>query len=202
MEVSQIDDGFLGGNLEATFTFVVNGESRTWVNNDLGTGTHSIGITYLVPVPADSSTITLSVSGVEDDLISDDTLPGFTQVWGQAQNWGIGSQAGSASDSNITYTLHYTITCARSRASVMVSRVALQAYGQQKAERRKATNVSETTLIAWSLDRLRREGWEVIAATDREFVFRGVGNFAGLIERRFGHGRRQEPRARQEDPKA
>jgi hypothetical protein len=186
MNVSEIDDGFLGGDLEATFTFTVNGESRVFENEDLGVGIHSIGITFLVPVPAESSTITLNVSGVEDDEIFDDTLAGFTQVWGQAQNWGVGAQSGSASDSNITYTLSYTITCARQRVAAVVSRAALLAYGQAKAKRREARDVSETTLIGWSIDRLRRGGFELVQASDREYHFRGVGNFANLVEKQFG----------------
>ena len=185
MNVSAIDDGFLGGDLEATFTFTVNGESKVYENEDLDVGTHSIGIPFLVPVPANSSTITLFVSGVEDDTFFDDTLPGFTQVWGQAQNWGIGAQSGSASHSNITYTLNYTITCGR-QTTVAVSRAALLQYGQEKAKKRKATGRSDTTLVGWSVDRLRRDGWEVVQTTGQEYVFRGVGPLAGQVERKFG----------------
>lgn len=185
INVSATDDGFLGGDLEATFTFTVNGESRTYVNEDLDVGTHSIGINFLVPVPADSSTITLSVSGEEEDTFFNDTLAGFTQVWGQAQNWGIGAQAGSASDSNISYTLNYTITCAR-QTTASVSRAALLQYGQNKAKRRKATDLSETMLVGWSVDRLRRGGWELVQVTEHEHVFKGVGPLAGMVERKFG----------------
>jgi hypothetical protein len=186
MNVTSTDDGFLGGDLEATFTFTVNGESRVWVNNDLGVGSHSIGITFSVPVPADSSTITVSASGVEDDTFDDDVLAGFTQVWGQAQNWGVGSQTGSASDSNITYTLNYTITCARQQAVSTVSRAALLAYGQDKAKQRKAEGVSETTLVGWSVDRLRRAGFELVQAGEREYHFKGAGTLPARVERRFG----------------
>lgn len=184
INVTDTDDGFLGGDLEATFTFTVNGESRTYVNNDLGEGTHSIGVTFLVPVPAVSSTISISVSGEEDDPIFNDTLAGFTRVWGQADNWGVGSQSGSASDSNITYSLNYTITCAEPSVA-SVSRAALLSYGQLKAKQRKVKGISETTLVGWSVDRLRRDGWEVMQISDKEYVLKGVGKLPAMVERQL-----------------
>jgi hypothetical protein len=125
-------------------------------------------------VPTDSSTISFTVSGIEDDLFFDDPIAGFTQVFGQPQNWGQGFQSGSASDSNITYTLNYTITCARD-ADVAVSRAALLGYARAKAEQRRVEVPTEHIGIAWSLDRLRREGWQVVAATDAQHVLRGPG---------------------------
>lgn len=186
MSVTAIDDGFLGGDLEATFTFVVNGQARTWVNNDLDTGVHNIGITFFVDVPSDTSTITLNVSGVEDDPIFDDDLAGFTHVWGQAQNWGVGSQSGSANDSNITYTLNYEITCAQ-LTTVAVARNTLMAYASEKANtRNEAKAASDTTLLSWGIDRFRREGWEVIQGTGDQLIFKGYGNFPLLMEKKFG----------------
>lgn len=186
MNVTAIDDGFLGGDLEATFTFVVNGQVKTWINEDLDTGVHSIGITFFVDVPTDTSTITLEVSGVEDDPVFDDILAGFTRVWGQAQNWGAGAQSGSASDSNITYTLNYEITCAR-RTTVSVSRATLMAYAEERSKTRNKTKDSTaSTLLSWSLDRFRREGWEVVRATGDQFVLKGVGTFPVLVEQKFG----------------
>jgi len=123
---------------------------------------------------------------VEDDVFFDDVLASFTQAWGQAQNWGAGAQSGSVRDSNITYTLSYTITCARQPGMSAVSQAALLAYGQAKAKRRKVEGVSETTLVGWSIDRLRRGGFALAHASDREFHFRAVGNLANLVERRFG----------------
>jgi hypothetical protein len=185
ISVSAIDDGFLGGNLEAHFTFVVNGQARTWVNNDLGTGVSNIGITMFVDVPADTSTITIEVSGVEDDPVFDDDLAGFNQVWGQAQNWGLGSQAGSASDSNITYSLNYQITCAQ-KTTVAVSRAAIMAYAQERVKKRKkAKAVSQATLFSWSLDRFRRSGWDVQQLTDEHVVLAGYGSFPMLAERKY-----------------
>lgn len=188
INVTAIDDGFLGGNLEATFTFVVNGQARTWINNDLGTGTHNIGLTFFVDVPADTSTITLEVSGIEDDPFFDDILAGFTAVYGQAQNWGVGAQTGAASDSNITYTLNYEITCAQDIA-VQLSRAALLSYGQHKAsKRKKSSGGSPAILLSWGLDRLRREGWQVMHATADEYVLKGAGLLPSLIEKKFGEG--------------
>jgi hypothetical protein len=94
IDVSAIDDGFLGGDLEVTFTFVVNGVAQTWTNNALGTGVTPIGITFFVPVPVPSSTITFEVSGVEDDIFFDDPLAGFPRTFGQPENWGVGFQSG------------------------------------------------------------------------------------------------------------
>ncbi len=185
IDVAAIDDGFLGGDLEATFTFVVNGQVQTWVNPDLAVGTSPIGLTFFVDVPADTSTIVLEVSGVEDDPVFDDPLTGFTHVWGQAQNWGVGFQSGSASDSNITYTLNYQITCAR-QVTVSISREVLMAYAQEKAgKRKKAQPPSASTLLSWGLDRVRRANWELVQATDKEFVFKGYGKFPVLLERKY-----------------
>lgn len=186
MNVTGIDDGFLGGDLEATFTFVVNGQARTWVNNNLDTGVHNIGITFFVDVPSDTSTITLEVSGVEDDPVFDDPLAGFTRVWGQAQNWGVGAQSGSASDSNITYSLNYEITCAQETAFA-VSRQAIMAYAVERAKTRKkaAKDPSESTILSWALDRFRRGNWEIVQATPDHFVFKGYGTLPSLIERKY-----------------
>jgi hypothetical protein len=188
INVTAIDDGFLGGNLEVTFTFTVNGQAQNYVNNDLGTGITAIGMTFFVDVPTDTSTIALSVSGIEHDPFFDDPLAGFTAVWGQAQNWGLGFQTGSASDSNITYTLNYTITCARSR-DVTISRDTLVAYGRAKAALRHV-EASDTALASWALSRFGRDTWEVIQASEDQFVLRGYGALPILVEQRL---REQRP---------
>lgn len=187
IDVSATDDGFLGGDLEATFTFVVNGQVQTYVNEDLDVGVHPIGRTFFVDVPADTSVIALAVSGVEDDLVIDDILPGFTRVFGQAENWGVGFQTGSGSNGHITYTLNYQITCARP-ATVAISRDVLLAYGQETAEKRKRTELTTSTVLSWSLDRLGRADWELIQATDQQYVLRGYGTLPVLLERKYGRG--------------
>jgi serine/threonine protein kinase len=113
MNVSKISDGFgLGGTLETTWTFSVNDQAQTYDENDLDVGVTNIGLEFLADVPTDTSTITFSSSGKEHDVVSDDDLPGFTQVWGQTQNWGLGFQSVSGTNSSITYTLNYQIACA------------------------------------------------------------------------------------------
>jgi hypothetical protein len=185
IDVSAIDDGFLGGNLEVVFTFVVNGQAKTYTNNDLGTGVTPIGISFFVDVPAVTSTISFTVSGIEQDTFFDDPIAGFTRVFGQPENWGQGFQTGSASDSNITYSLNYTITCATD-VTVAISRQALLGYAREKAERRHVDVPTEAIGLAWSLDRLRREGWQVVGVTDRHYVLRGPGTLPLLVERKHG----------------
>jgi hypothetical protein len=187
IDVSAIDDGFLGGDLEVTFTFVVNGVAQTWTNNALGTGVTPIGITFFVPVPVPSSTITFEVSGVEDDIFFDDPLAGFSRTFGQPENWGVGFQSGSASDSNITYKLNYTITCARD-VTMAVSRERLLEYGTRRAETRRGSvrDPSEALLTGWALDRLRRDGWDVVGVTERDYVFKGSGQLLGPLNRPQG----------------
>ena len=187
IDVSAIDDGFLGGNLEAVFTFVVNGQAKTYNNQDLGVGVTPIGISFFVDVPAESSTISFTVSGIEQDPFFPDTIAGFTQVFGQPENWGQGFQTGSAADSNIIYTLNYTITCARD-VDVAISRAALLGYAREKAEMRRVDVPTEHIGIAWALDRLRREGWQVLAATDAQYVLRGPGTLPLLAERKYAGG--------------
>ena len=184
ISVTAIDDGWFGGNLEVDFTFTVNGQAQHYVNNDLGTGVTNIGVTFFVDVPTDTSTISLAVAGIEKDEFFDDILAGFTALYGQAQNWGLGFQTGSASDSNITYTLNYTITCATSR-NVAVSRQLLLAYGRAKAEQRHADRVSETDMEAWALARLGRDSWEVVEVMGDRYMMRGYGNLPRLLEQRF-----------------
>jgi hypothetical protein len=189
IDVTAIDDGFLGGNLEATFTFTVNGQVQTYVNNSLDVGVSPIGITFFVDVPADTSTISVDVSGVEDDPFFDDTLPGFAHIWTQAQNWGVGAQSGAGSDSNITYTLNYTIACAQ-RTTVSISRSTLRAYGEDRVRTREgAESRTPAVLESWALDRLRRSaGWEVVSATQEQYVLAGYGTMPALLERKYGGG--------------
>lgn len=187
IDVSQIDDGTFGGTLEAEFTFVVNGEAKKWLHEDLDIGVTAIGTTFFVDVPAPTSTITLAVAGIEDDDVYDDTLAGFTATYGQPDNWGVGFQSGSASDSNITYTLNYSITCART-STVNVSRAALRAYGARRAETRKGARESGPQIQeSWALDRLRREGWHVVQRTSDDYTLQGSGGpLPRLLEQEFG----------------
>jgi hypothetical protein len=191
IDVTSIDDGFLGGSLEVTFTFSVNGQVQTWQNAALDVGVTPIGLTFFADVPTDTSTIVVDVTGVEDDPFFDDQLPGFNQVFSQGQNWGEGAQAGGGTDSNITYTLNYTIACAR-RTSIAVSRAALVAYGQDRVSTRKgAESASEAVLLSWALDRLRRsDGWEVVSATGEEYTLAGYGVLPARLEKKYGQQRR------------
>ena len=166
---------------------MVNGQSKKYDNNDLDVGVTNIGTTFIVDVPADTSTITFQVSGIEHDPFFDDTIAGFTQVWGQAQNWGVGAQQGSASDFNITYVLNYQITCAQN-TSVVVSREALLRYGQEKARIKRGTDPAQHTpdvLVNWAIDRIRREDWHLTSVAGEQFVFNGYGNFLPLLLKRL-----------------
>jgi hypothetical protein len=185
IDVSAIDDGFLGGSLETTWTFVVNGQVQILQIDPLDVGVRTLGVTFFVDVPTDSSSIVIQVSGVEDDPVFDDQLPGFTHVWGLAQNFGQGAQFGSASDSNITYRMNYLITCAQ-EVTVSIGRQTLSAYAQERAKTRKGVkDPTPATLLSWSLDRLRRGNWDLVLATDREFVFKGYGTLPRLLEQKY-----------------
>jgi hypothetical protein len=112
-------------------------------------------------------------------------MAGFTRVFGQPENWGQGFQTGSASDSNITYTLNYTITCANDNR-VLISRQALIGYARDKVEQRHVEFPGESIALSWSLDRLRRDGWSVVGVTDQEFILSGPGTLPLLVERKHG----------------
>jgi hypothetical protein len=197
IDVSTIDDGFLGGDLETTWTFVVNGQVQTFVEEDLDTGVTPIGLTFFADVPTDTSVIDITVSGVEDDEFFDDPLPGFTRTFTQADNWGLGAQSGSGSDSNITYQMNYDIGCAQ-RTIASASRQALIAYGRERARtRREAEDPSnDVILLSWSIDRLKRGGWELVGPPGAElYTFEGYGApFPLLVERRFAGGGQEEHR--------
>jgi hypothetical protein len=195
IEVSDIDDGFLGGSLETTWTFVVNGQVQILTLNSLDTGVRTLGVTFFADVPTDSSAIVIQVSGIEDDAFFPDRLPGFTHVWGLAQNFGQGVQSGAGSNSSITYRMSYTITCAQ-QVTVALSRERLMAYAQDKAKTRKGVKepMSPATLLSWSLDRLCRASWDLVQATDREFIFKGYGSLPRLIEQKYGGEQVGEPK--------
>ena len=106
------DGGGFGGTLETTWTFAVSDQTQIYNKDGLDVGVTNVGLMFLVDVPDSTSAITFSASGKEHDVFADDDLPGFTRVWGQAQNWGVGSQSVSGTNSSITYTLNYQIACA------------------------------------------------------------------------------------------
>lgn len=185
IDVSSIDDGFLGGTLETEFTFVVNGQVQKWKHTDLDEGVTPIGLSFFVDVPAETSTIVLQVAGIEDDPFFDDNIAGFTHTWGQSDGWGVGAQSGSASDSNITYRLNYQITCARETVAV-VSRRALTQYGAARAKaRKKARGLDEGMLLSWALDRMSRAGWQLESVSDKEVAFRGYGSLPRLLTEKY-----------------
>jgi hypothetical protein len=168
---------------------------QTFVEQDLDTGVTPIGRTFFVAVPTDTSVIDITVSGVETDEFFDDPLPGFTRTFGQADNWGLGAQSGSGSDSNITYQMNYDIGCAE-RTIASASSQALIAYGRERARtRREAEDPSnDAILLSWSIDRLKRGGWELVQTPSAElYTFEGYGTpFPLLVERRFAGGEREQ----------
>ena len=187
MDVTFADDGLGDHTLEASFAILVNGQLRNF-KKDLSVGIHSIGFTYFVDVPADTSVINLTISGTDDDPLFDDSLPGFTRVLGQSENWGLGFQQESASNEEMAYALNYQITCAQ-RGTSVVSRAALLAYAQEKLKSKKRQmneELSNTTLLTWGLNRLRRGGFDVLQTTDEHIVISGSGTLPGLVEQKYG----------------
>jgi hypothetical protein len=185
INVTDINDGLLGGSLETDWTFVVNGQVEQWENEDMDEGVYNIGISFFVDVPTDTSTIVIEVSGIErDPLAPDDPLPVFSRTWGKADDWGLGAQSGTASNSTITYTLNYSINCVISDTIVAVSREALTEYGRRKADQR-GVDVADRTAMSWALTRLQRDGWNVEHASEDEFVVSGSGNLPKLIQQEF-----------------
>lgn len=184
ISVSDVDDGFLGGDLETTWTFVVNGQVQTLTLDPLGTGVTTLGQTFFVEAPAETGSIVISVSGIEDDLVFDDDLPGFTHTWGAAQNFGQGARQGSGSNGSITYQMNYTISCVQRTTSV-VSRATLLAFAG-KSRKAKGKRASEESLLSFALRRLRGKGFEVINTTSAgDFILEGTGNAPTLIQRQL-----------------
>lgn len=185
IDVSSIDDGFLGGTLEVEFTFVVNGQVQKWTHAELDRGVTPIGLSFFVDVPAESSTIVLQVAGIEDDPFFDDDIAGFTRTWGHADGWGVGAQSGSASDSNITYRLNYQITCARETIAVVSRRALLQYAAARAKSRKKARGLDEGMLFSLALDRMARGGWRIESLNDKEVALRGYGNLPRLLTEKY-----------------
>ena len=186
IDVTSVDDGFLGGTLETVWTFVVNGQVQTWINNDLDTGVTAIGLTFFVDVPSPTSSIALQVGGFEKDPFSNDVIAGFSQTWGQAQNWGMGSQSGGNSDSNLTYRINYQIACASS-STFALSKKAVAAYAVDRSKtRKKARQVGVATQASWGLERLRRAGWQLVQVTDDSYILAGSGKLPSLLDKKYG----------------
>jgi len=195
ISVVAIDDGLFGGDLEARFTFFVNGQTKVWdrTTDDvgkLGVGVTNIGTTFFVDVPVASSVIHIEVSGIEIDDFHDDNLAGFTKVWTQSDNWGQGFNQQGANNDSITYNMNYTIGCA-TKATHAISRQALVRMAEVKANARRIPVPSSLVLLNSSLDRLNRAGWTVMTASGDELLVEGYGNLPLLIEERFGEQRKQ-----------
>ncbi len=187
ISVSNVDDGFLGGDLETTWTFVVNGQVRTVSIDPLGTGVTTLGTSFFVEAPAQTGSIVISVSGVETDTFFDDDLPGFTHTWGSAQNFGQGARQGSGSNDHITYQMNYTIACAGPSIGVM-SRANLVRMAQASRKVRDR-QVPDDVLLSFALGRLRAKGFAVVGTTaEGEFMLEGPGNLLSLFQRQVGDG--------------
>lgn len=103
--VSKISDP--GSEVELKLT--VNGQSETWVNDDLPIGITSINRTIVADVGAGSS-LRIAVSGIEKDVTSgDDVLPAFTRTFGADQNFGEGSHRVQVGNSHMTYAMEFEI---------------------------------------------------------------------------------------------
>ncbi len=197
IEVSDIDDGIFGFVLDTEWTFVVNGQVRTRTIDPLDVGTHTIGVSFIVDVPTASSLIDIRVSGVENDFGFDDPLPEFTKTWDSAHDFGQGAQSQSGRNSSITYRMNYTISCAQP-VTVAIARETLLAYAQERLEIRKSNKTltlpTPPMLLSRSLERLRRDNWDLIHVTEREYIFKGYGNLPQLLEQRYGSKTKTEPR--------
>lgn len=184
ISVSNVDDGFLGGDLETMWTFVVNGQVQNLTLDPLGTGVRTLGQTFFIEAPAETGSIVISVSGIEEDTIFNDDLPGFTQIWGAAQNFGLGARQGSGSNEHITYQMNYTISCAE-MIPVVVSRATLLAFARQ-SRKAQGKSASEEILLSFGLRKLREKGFELINTTSAgDFILEGAGNLLALIQRRL-----------------
>lgn len=184
ISVSEVDDGFLGGDLETTWTFVVNGQVQNVTLDPLGTGVTTLGQSFFVEAPAETGSIVISVSGIEDDTLFDDDLPGFTHTWGSAQNFGLGARQGSGSNEHITYQMNYTISCAQERSVVLSRRSLLEFAGQSR--KAQDARVPDEVLLTFALRRLRGKGFELVNTTaEGDFVLQGAGNAPTIIQRQL-----------------
>ncbi len=199
IEVLSASDG-LDDWLEATFTFVVNGQSRVW-KEDLTRGDWPIGIDMYASVANPGDVIDLGVSGIEDDPwpVGDDPLPGFSRTWGRDDDWGVGPHVDSAINGSVSYRLHYQIACAPETQAV-IGRDQMLNLAERKIEQRLAVGarlasagsqagvassgsgsagqsppITEQQKIAWSLNRLERAGYRLQHTTGEEFYFTGHG---------------------------
>lgn len=113
-----------GPDAEWLLTIVVNGQSRTWSQDVRDNQNYSIGFDFIVSLANASSTIRVSSSGQEDDDSSaNDNLPSAEQTHGSFDNWGIGgTRQLSASNSDFSYTINYTVTCLAQAAQSAISR--------------------------------------------------------------------------------
>jgi hypothetical protein len=122
---SSVSAGEPGAAAEWRLTVTVNGDSRTWSNNDVRDSTnYSLGWAFPVDLTDPSTTIRISSSGYEeDDFSANDPLPTAEVTHGSATNWGIGSPPPlSASDQQFSYAINYSISCLQKDATSFITR--------------------------------------------------------------------------------
>ncbi|MDQ4118270.1 MAG: hypothetical protein M3235_15105 [Actinomycetota bacterium] len=104
IDVLEISDP--GSEAEARFTLTANGQSQSFVDDNLGRGTTAINRSVLVTT---AGSLSVRVTGIENDTTSgDDVLPGFTRTFSPAAD-GVGTHRVRASNEHMTYDMHIEI---------------------------------------------------------------------------------------------
>jgi hypothetical protein len=189
INTTKSDDGFASGELEVQLTFTVNAQTQIqqFFNTALQVGTTQLNLQpFLVNVPTQASTISISIQAEEQD---GNQYTGHQKAYGEADDWGIGAHTGNLGGPNeaLIAAVNYNIACAKT-TMVAVPRSALIAYAEDTARRRKIEAPAAELMLSWSLSRLARNQWEIAHVIGDSFLLKGYGTFARRIAERFGKG--------------
>lgn len=154
-----------GAAAEWFLTIVVNGLSRTWVNEDTRDNrSYSIGFDFAVSLVNASSTIRVSSSGhEEDDSSQNDDLPAAEQTHGSFDNWGIGgSRQLSGANSEFTYTINYTVTCLQQAIRSIISVQEAIRFVRQRQEAAGAkSDLGQDELLTFFIRKVSAKGLQL-----------------------------------------
>lgn len=184
-----------GAAAEWFLTIVVNGQSRTWVNEDTRDNrNYSIGFDFVVALVNTSSTIRVSSSGYEeDDTSANDDLPAAEQTHGSFDNWGIGgSRQLSGSNSEFSYTINYTVTCLQQTAQSVISREEAIRYVQRRLEAAGAkSDLSPDELLTIFIRKVSTKGLQLKQIDSGLLLWEGVSPVHKLAPIIFAPQRRK-----------
>lgn len=185
-----------GASAEWFLTIVVNGQSRTWLSQDVrDNNTYLIGFDFAVNLINQSATLQIATSGYEDDNLSaNDDLPAAQQTHGSSDNWGIGaSRSLAGANSEFTYSIYYTVTCLQQALTSVISNNEAINFVQRRIEGRSIKNTrSGDELLTLFITKMSAKGLELKQIDSGLMIWEGPTPVHKLAQTTFStHNRKK-----------